>query len=94
MVTAVAEKRNKCMVVSTQEAYKESIRECSAALELKPEYLKALMRRSEAHNHLEHQEDALAGARSLGIRYESDTSLELLFRHVSMLMPILSWRWK
>lgn len=55
------------MVVHMHEAYEDAIRECTAALGLKPEYMKALMRRSETHEHLEHQEDALAGVRCLGI---------------------------
>ena len=48
-------------LLQTQEAYEEAIRECTAAVEAKPEYVKALMRRSEAHEHLEHQEEALGG---------------------------------
>ncbi|KAI4374230.1 hypothetical protein MLD38_012245 [Melastoma candidum] len=40
--------------------YEETIKECSKALELNPSYLKALIRRSEAHEKLGHFEEAIA----------------------------------
>ncbi|XP_019086789.1 PREDICTED: TPR repeat-containing thioredoxin TTL4 isoform X5 [Camelina sativa] len=41
--------------------YEETIKECTKALELNPTYTKALVRRAEAHEKLEHFEDAVTG---------------------------------
>ncbi|KAJ0089441.1 hypothetical protein Patl1_14440 [Pistacia atlantica] len=41
--------------------YENTIKECTKALELNPTYMKALMRRAEAHEKLEHFEEAIAG---------------------------------
>ncbi|CAN6304786.1 unnamed protein product [Urochloa humidicola] len=38
----------------------ETIKECTKALELNPSYLKALLRRAEAHEKLEHYDEAIA----------------------------------
>ncbi|ESR66764.1 TPR REGION domain-containing protein [Citrus sinensis] len=40
--------------------FEESIKECTKALELNPTYMKALIRRAEAHEKLEHFEEAIA----------------------------------
>ncbi|KAK7255885.1 hypothetical protein RIF29_29312 [Crotalaria pallida] len=40
--------------------YENTIKECTKALELNPVYLKALVRRGEAHEKLEHFEEAIA----------------------------------
>jgi len=40
--------------------YDETIKECSRALELNPSYVKALLRRGEAHEKLEHYDEAIA----------------------------------
>ncbi|KAI6682622.1 hypothetical protein NL676_036503 [Syzygium grande] len=40
--------------------YEDTIKECNKALELNPTYMKALVRRSEAHEKLENYEEALA----------------------------------
>ncbi|GMJ07204.1 tetratricopeptide repeat 1 [Hibiscus trionum] len=40
--------------------YEETIKECNKALELNPSYMKALVRRGEAHEKLEHFEEAIA----------------------------------
>ncbi|KAK7261935.1 hypothetical protein RIF29_28259 [Crotalaria pallida] len=40
--------------------YENTIKECTKALELNPVYLKALVRRAEAHEKLEHFEEAIA----------------------------------
>uniref|UniRef100_J3N3K2 Uncharacterized protein n=1 Tax=Oryza brachyantha TaxID=4533 RepID=J3N3K2_ORYBR len=40
--------------------YDETIKECTKALELNPSYLKALLRRGEAHEKLEHYDEAIA----------------------------------
>uniref|UniRef100_K4AH28 Uncharacterized protein n=1 Tax=Setaria italica TaxID=4555 RepID=K4AH28_SETIT len=39
----------------------KAIKECTKALELNPSYLKALLRRAEAHEKLEHYDEAIAG---------------------------------
>lgn len=44
-----------------QGKYENTIKECTKALELNPTYVKALVRRGEAHEKLEHFEEALAG---------------------------------
>ncbi|KAK9143115.1 hypothetical protein Syun_012515 [Stephania yunnanensis] len=41
--------------------YEDTIKECTKALELNSSYLKALIRRAEAHEKLEHFEEAVAG---------------------------------
>jgi tetratricopeptide (TPR) repeat protein len=41
--------------------FEDTIKECSKALELNPSYMKALVRRGEAHEKLEHFEEAIAG---------------------------------
>ncbi|KDO38262.1 hypothetical protein CISIN_1g033182mg [Citrus sinensis] len=47
--------------------FEESIKECTKALELNPTYMKALIRRAEAHEKLEHFEEAIAGIQDLMI---------------------------
>ncbi|CAN0875037.1 Tetratricopeptide repeat protein 1 [Linum grandiflorum] len=41
--------------------YEETVKECRKALEINPSYVKALRRRGEAHEKLEHFEKAIAG---------------------------------
>lgn len=43
-----------------QGKYADTIKECTKALELNPEYLKAVIRRGEAHEKLEHFDEAIA----------------------------------
>lgn len=45
----------------SQGKYEESIKDSTKALELNPNYVKALLRRGEAHEKLEHFEEAIAG---------------------------------
>ncbi|KAI4365553.1 hypothetical protein MLD38_021530 [Melastoma candidum] len=45
--------------------HEETIKECSKALELNPSYLKALIRRSEAHEKLDHFEEAIADCKKI-----------------------------
>jgi tetratricopeptide (TPR) repeat protein len=47
--------------ICIQGKYEETIKECTKALELNPTYMKALARRGEAHEKLEHYEEAIAG---------------------------------
>jgi len=44
-----------------QGKYENTVKECTKALELNPMYVKALVRRGEAHEKLEHFEEAIAG---------------------------------
>lgn len=44
-----------------QGKYESTIKECTKALELNPVYVKALIRRGEAHEKLESFEQAIAG---------------------------------
>ena len=44
-----------------QGKYEDAIKDCTNALELNPNYVKALLRRGEAHEKLEHFEEAIAG---------------------------------
>ncbi|KAM0867587.1 hypothetical protein ACQ4PT_041886 [Festuca glaucescens] len=45
--------------------YDETIKECSRALELNPSYVKALLRRGEAHEKLEHYDEAIADMKKI-----------------------------
>ncbi|KAH8505080.1 hypothetical protein H0E87_012362 [Populus deltoides] len=45
--------------------YEDTIKECSRALELNPSYMKALVRRGEAHEKLEHFEEAIAAKKTI-----------------------------
>lgn len=47
-----------------QGKYEDTIRESTKALELNPTYMKALLRRGEAHEKLEHYDEAIAGMSS------------------------------
>nr|CAD1837610.1 unnamed protein product [Ananas comosus var. bracteatus] len=51
---------NRAICFSKLGKYDETIKECTKALELNPPYLKALLRRAEAHEKLEHYEEAIA----------------------------------
>lgn len=44
-----------------QGKYEETIKECTKALELNPNYMKALLRRAEAREKLEQYEESIAG---------------------------------
>lgn len=44
-----------------QSKYEETIKECTKALELNPTYAKALFRRAQAHEKLQHFEEAVTG---------------------------------
>ncbi|MQM19661.1 hypothetical protein Taro_052666 [Colocasia esculenta] len=53
--------------------YDDTIKECTKALELNPSYLKALIRRGEAHEKLEHFDEAIADMKKIIELHPSDT---------------------
>lgn len=60
----------------SQGKYEDSIKECTKALDLNPVYKKVLLRRAEAHEKLEHFEEAVAGR------------VEILFKHLLFLVMV------
>lgn len=52
--------------------YDDTIKECTKALELNPSYLKALVRRGEAHEKLEHFDEAIADMKKIIELHPSD----------------------
>ncbi|KAA8535402.1 hypothetical protein F0562_030405 [Nyssa sinensis] len=75
--------RGTCFVKLGQ--YKDAITECSKALELNPKYLKALLRRGEAHEKLENFEEAIADMKKI---LELDESNVQARRTISHLEPL------
>lgn len=65
--------------------YEETIKECTKALDLNPSYLKALLRRGEAHEKLEHYDEAIADMRKV---IELDPSNEQAKRSLFRLEPL------
>ncbi|KAL6643243.1 hypothetical protein ACP70R_021424 [Stipagrostis hirtigluma subsp. patula] len=65
--------------------YDETIKECTKALELNPSYLKALLRRAEAHEKLEHYDEAIADMKKI---IELDPSNEQAKRSLFRLEPL------
>ncbi|CAI9285581.1 unnamed protein product [Lactuca saligna] len=65
--------------------YEESIKECTKALELNPTYMKALVRKAEAHEKLENYEDAIAGMKKI---LELDPSNKQAKRTIIRLEPL------
>ncbi|XP_062201361.1 uncharacterized protein LOC133903896 [Phragmites australis] len=63
----------------------ETIKECTKALELNPLYLKALLRRAEAHEKLEHYDEAIADMKKV---IELDPSNEQAKRSLFRLEPL------
>ncbi|XP_066310484.1 uncharacterized protein [Miscanthus floridulus] len=63
----------------------ETIKECTKALELNPTYLKALLRRAEAHEKLEHYDEAIADMKKV---IEVDPSNQLATRSLFRLEPL------
>lgn len=64
--------------------YEDTIKECTKALELNPSYMKALVRRGEAHEKLEHFEEAIADLKTI---LELDPSNEQAKRSIFRLEP-------
>ncbi|XP_015697172.2 tetratricopeptide repeat protein 1 [Oryza brachyantha] len=65
--------------------YDETIKECTKALELNPSYLKALLRRGEAHEKLEHYDEAIADMKKV---IELEPSNEQAKRSLFRLEPL------
>ncbi|XP_054779842.1 uncharacterized protein LOC129287644 isoform X2 [Prosopis cineraria] len=65
--------------------YEDTIKECTKALELNPAYLKALVRRGEAHEKLEHFEEAIADMKKI---LEIDPSNDQARKTILRLEPL------
>ncbi|XP_022751635.1 tetratricopeptide repeat protein 1-like [Durio zibethinus] len=65
--------------------YEETIKECTKALELNPSYVKALVRRGEAHEKLQHFEEAIADMTKI---LELDPSNEQARKAIRRLEPL------
>ncbi|XP_011018093.1 PREDICTED: tetratricopeptide repeat protein 1 [Populus euphratica] len=65
--------------------FEDTIKECSKALELNPSYMKALVRRGEAHEKLEHFEEAIADMKKI---LELDPSNDQAKRTIRRLEPL------
>ncbi|KAG1326131.1 tetratricopeptide repeat protein 1 [Cocos nucifera] len=68
-----------------QEKFNDTIKECTKALELNPSYVKALFRRAEAHEKLEHYEEAIADWKKV---MELDPSNDQARRNIRRLEPV------
>ncbi|KAL2336694.1 hypothetical protein Fmac_011140 [Flemingia macrophylla] len=65
--------------------YENTIKECTKALELNPVYVKALVRRGEAHEKLEHFEEAIADMKKI---LEIDPSSDQARKTIRRLEPL------
>ncbi|KAJ9141238.1 hypothetical protein P3X46_031799 [Hevea brasiliensis] len=65
--------------------YEDTIKECTKALELTPSYMKALLRRGEAHEKLEHFEEAIADMKKI---LELDPSNDQAKKAIHRLEPL------
>ncbi|GLT80453.1 hypothetical protein SLA2020_518920 [Shorea laevis] len=65
--------------------YDETIKECTKALELNPSYVKALVRRGEAHEKLEHYEEAIADMKKILELDPSNDQARKAIRHLEPL---------
>ncbi|KAK1267489.1 hypothetical protein QJS04_geneDACA016709 [Acorus gramineus] len=76
---------NRAICFSKLGRYDETIKECTKALELNPQYLKALVRRGEAHEKLEHYEESIADMKKI---LELDPSNDQAIRAIRRLEPL------
>ncbi|XP_062074567.1 uncharacterized protein LOC133778602 [Humulus lupulus] len=65
--------------------YEETVKECTKALELNPSYIKALLRRGEAHEKLDHFEEAIADMKKI---LELDPSNDQARKSIRRLEPL------
>ncbi|CAK9168903.1 unnamed protein product [Ilex paraguariensis] len=76
---------NRAACFFKMEKYEDTIKECTKAVELNPTYLKALVRRGEAHEKLEHYEEAIADMTKV---LEIDPSHDQARRAILRLKPL------
>ncbi|KAL3810563.1 hypothetical protein ACJIZ3_000686 [Penstemon smallii] len=76
---------NRAACFSKLEKFEETIKECTKALELNPTYIKALLRRGEAHEKLEHYEESIADMTKI---LELDQSNDQARRTIVRLKPL------
>ncbi|XP_078162027.1 uncharacterized protein LOC144557335 [Carex rostrata] len=76
---------NRAICFSKLGKYEETIKECTKALELNPSYIKALLRRGEAHEKLEHYDEAITDMKKIS---ELDPSNEQAIRALRRLEPL------
>ncbi|KAI3849073.1 hypothetical protein MKX03_011516 [Papaver bracteatum] len=76
---------NRAACFSNLGRYAETIKECNKALELNPAYMKALVRRGEAHEKLEHFEEAVIDMKKI---VELDPSNSQARRSIVCLEPL------
>ncbi|CAL5374889.1 unnamed protein product [Camellia sinensis] len=69
----------------SREKIEDTIKECTKALELNPNYVKALRRRGEAHEKLQHFEEAIADMKKI---FELDQSDVQARRTIQRLEPL------
>jgi regulator of sirC expression with transglutaminase-like and TPR domain len=70
--------------------YKEAINECSAALELNPNYTRALIRRAKAYEQMQHYKQALSDLQKInrGEDATPDTRVRSLIASVAVVPPM------
>ncbi|XLR19731.1 hypothetical protein HN51_066469 [Arachis hypogaea] len=73
------------MLSISQEKYDNTVKECTKALDLNPVYIKALVRRGEAHEKLEHFEEAIADMKKI---LEIDPSNDQARKAIRRLEPL------
>ncbi|XP_058759820.1 uncharacterized protein LOC131633125 [Vicia villosa] len=76
---------NRAVCFLKQGKYENTIKECTKALELNPAYVKALVRRGEAHEKLEHFEEAIADMKKI---LEIDPSNDQARKAIRRLEPL------
>ncbi|KAL8150913.1 hypothetical protein V2J09_020721 [Rumex salicifolius] len=76
---------NRAACFLKQGNYQETVKECTKSLELNPVYEKALIRRAEAHERLEHYEEAIADNKKI---LELDPSNDHARRSIVRLEPL------
>ncbi|KAF3793277.1 Tetratricopeptide repeat protein 1 [Nymphaea thermarum] len=76
---------NRAICFSKLGKYKETVSECTKALELNPSYLKALTRRADANEKLENYEDAIADIKKILEIEPSNDSARRSLQHLEPL---------
>ncbi|KAL6214694.1 hypothetical protein ACLB2K_014126 [Fragaria x ananassa] len=76
---------NRAICFSKLGKYEDAVKECTKAVELNPSYLKALIRRAEAHEKLEHFEEAITDMKKI---LELDPSNDQARKAIRRLEPL------